>query len=371
MRIACRISRRTGLRRGVILITALWVLSILAFLAWNLVQRVRIEMALADYRSDDLEVEAWMDAALARALWALREPRDEDANHYGEIWAAAPALTEEALLSRDGGGKEKEGVTVDWRVEDEAGKINLNLASEAVMQSLFETYYGSDVEAELLAKCIVDWTDRDDEGPGERDYYLSLPAPHLPANDAMADLEELLLVRGVTPELFESGPPAGSRKDAAQPWNFPESEEDDDAAPGLVRLLTVEGDGTLNVNTAPRRVLEAVFRTMSDVAEAGALARQMDERRRGEDGKFGTDDDSPFLSTGEVTEFVSDSIFQQAAAAGVPLGVVASAFTVRVSVAMEAARIERTGWARVRGEGEGVQLVAWHRDRFSRQRNQP
>lgn len=366
MRMASQRSGRSGLRRGVILVTALWVLSILAFLAWNLVQRVRIEMALADYRSEDLEAEAWMDAALARALWALREPRDEEANHYGEAWGEAPALAEEGLLSR--GGAAGEGVTVDWRVEDEAGKINPNLASEAVMQSLFETYYGSDVEAELLAKCIVDWTDEDDEGPGERDYYLSLPAPHLAANDAMADLEELLLVRGVTAELFESGLAGGSGKNAAEPWNFPESEEDEDAAPGLVRLTTVEGDGTLNVNTAPRRSLEAVFRTMTDVAEAATLARQMDERRRGEDGKFGTDDDSPFLSTDEVTEFVGDAIFQQAAAAGVPLGVAASAFTVRVTVAMEAGRIERTGWARVRGEGEDIQLVAWHRDRFSRQR---
>lgn len=367
MRIGFRISGRPGLRRGVILVTALWVLGILVFLAWNLVQRVRIEMALADYRSDDLEAEAWMDAALARALWALREPRDEDASYYGESWAEAPALMEEGLLTRESG--QRDGVTVDWRVEDEAGKINVNLASEAVLQSLFETYYGSDVEAELLAKCIVDWTDEDDEGPGERDHYLSLPSPHVPANDAMAHLEELLLVRGVTPELFESGLPAEDREDAAQPWDFPESEEDDDAAPGLVRLMTVEGDGTLNVNTAPRRVIEAVLRTMTDPGEAATLARQIDERRRGEDGKFGTDDDAPFLSPGEVTEFVGESIFQEAAAAGVPLGVTASAFTVRVSVTMEAGRIERAGWARVRGEADDVQLVAWHRDRFSRQRN--
>ncbi|MCP4191458.1 MAG: general secretion pathway protein GspK [Planctomycetaceae bacterium] len=56
-----------------------------------------------------------------------------------------------------------------------------------------------------IADAILDWIDEDDEPRqygAEIDYYSSLPQPYAPKNGPLETLEELLLVRGVTPDLL-------------------------------------------------------------------------------------------------------------------------------------------------------------------------
>src|SRR5262249_55773334 len=58
---------------------------------------------------------------------------------------------------------------------------------------------------EQIADAILDWIDPDDdprEQGAERDYYASLPHPYAPRNGPLASIDELLLVRGVTPALL-------------------------------------------------------------------------------------------------------------------------------------------------------------------------
>ncbi len=354
-------------RRGVVLVVTLWVLSILAFLAWNLVHRVRLELALTDYRSDDLQAEVLLDAALARALWALRQDENPEFDHPGEWPAGDASLLEEGLLRIE--GAETEMPRVEWRIEDEAGKLNVNLVDPIVLRSLFETYYGFDIESDSLAEYIVDWTDEDDQGSAESDYYETLPSAYVPRNESFPYLEELRLVRGVTAGLYELG--VTSVEDVSYESNPPDggNENSEIDARGLRNILTVEGGGTLNVNTAPRRVLEAVFRTLTDVAEAGNLARILDQRRRGADGRFGTEDDEPFLDQNDLSDYLEEELMDQATAYGVPLGVRSGVYTIHASVSFESRRIERSGWARVRGSGPDLELVAWNRERYSHSSN--
>ncbi|MGB1926861.1 MAG: type II secretion system protein GspK, partial [Rubripirellula sp.] len=52
---------------------------------------------------------------------------------------------------------------------------------------------------------ILDWLDEDEESRefgAEAEYYNSLPTPYSPANGPLQTVEELLLVRGVTPNLL-------------------------------------------------------------------------------------------------------------------------------------------------------------------------
>ncbi len=56
-----------------------------------------------------------------------------------------------------------------------------------------------------IADAILDWLDEDDDTRtfgAEADYYQSLATPYAPANGPMANLDELLMVRGVTPQLL-------------------------------------------------------------------------------------------------------------------------------------------------------------------------
>lgn len=58
---------------------------------------------------------------------------------------------------------------------------------------------------EDVADAILDWMDADDEPReygAERDYYASLSTPYAPRNGPLQTVEELLLVRGVTPQML-------------------------------------------------------------------------------------------------------------------------------------------------------------------------
>lgn len=56
-----------------------------------------------------------------------------------------------------------------------------------------------------VAEAILDWLDEDDDprpNGCEADYYMTLPTPYTPKNGPIDSIEELLLVRGVTPEML-------------------------------------------------------------------------------------------------------------------------------------------------------------------------
>lgn len=58
---------------------------------------------------------------------------------------------------------------------------------------------------EDIADSILDFVDADDEAREygcERDYYNQLPTPYSPVNGPLQSIEQLLLVRGVTPQLL-------------------------------------------------------------------------------------------------------------------------------------------------------------------------
>jgi uncharacterized membrane protein YgcG len=75
-------------------------------------------------------------------------------------------------------------------------------ATPSAARDLLLTVPGMD---EYLADAILDWIDEDDEPREfgcEIEYYSSLPAPYAPRNGPLITVEELLLVRGITPELL-------------------------------------------------------------------------------------------------------------------------------------------------------------------------
>lgn len=75
-------------------------------------------------------------------------------------------------------------------------------SSDSIAQSLLMALPGMTVD---VADCILDWLDEDDEPRpfgAEVEYYSTLPTPYQPANGPITSVEELLLVRGVTPAML-------------------------------------------------------------------------------------------------------------------------------------------------------------------------
>lgn len=72
----------------------------------------------------------------------------------------------------------------------------------SLAQSLLLTLPGMTIDT---AEAILDWLDPDDEPRpfgAESEFYSTLPTPYEPRNGPIDSVEELLLVRGVTPELL-------------------------------------------------------------------------------------------------------------------------------------------------------------------------
>ena len=95
-----------------------------------------------------------------------------------------------------------------YGLENESARLNLNtvlLADSSggdAARKLLMTLPGM---TESIADAILDWIDADDDARqlgAERDYYASLPRPYAPRNASLGSIEELLLVRDVTPALL-------------------------------------------------------------------------------------------------------------------------------------------------------------------------
>ena len=109
-----------------------------------------------------------------------------------------------------------------------------------------------------LVPAIIDWIDNDDkvthlpfikyENSGaELTYYRNLETPYKCKNAPLEATEELLLVKGITQDIFES----------------------------MRDHITVYGDGKININCASKHVVESLSEKMDS-----ALARMIIERRK-------------------------------------------------------------------------------------------
>ncbi len=132
----------------------------------------------------------------------------------------------------------------------------------------------SEEEVSLIVDAITDWVDVDDEEKGIEDtesgYYLSRQPPYSSRNGPFEYIEELLLVRGITPELYFG---TGEIK-------------------GLRDFVTVYGDdGKININSASVELLQAMG---TDITEE--LAQKLIDFRADEDNKTVLEDNSWYKS---------------------------------------------------------------------------
>ncbi len=94
------------------------------------------------------------------------------------------------------------------RIENESGKVNINLADKRLLQGVLSGFAIDESEKDVITDSILDWRDTDRNhriNGAEDDYYQSLAEPYDAKDDAFDSIEELLLVRGVTPEIYYQG----------------------------------------------------------------------------------------------------------------------------------------------------------------------
>lgn len=91
------------------------------------------------------------------------------------------------------------------RLVDESGKININRVNEDTLRLIFTNLGIDEIRRDILVDSIMDWRDADDlhrTNGAENDYYASLSPPYTAKNGPLDSVEDLLWIRGMTPELF-------------------------------------------------------------------------------------------------------------------------------------------------------------------------
>lgn len=133
-----------------------------------------------------------------------------------------------------------EAGVISIAIEDQDGRLDLNRIVDAAGVNVIPQYrdrlarllenLGTDNDLELV-DALLDWLDKDDDpsglGGAETAYYQTLAAPYPAKNGRLDTLDELLLVKGFTPEVVQQ----------LSPW------------------VTVHGGAALNLNTAGSEVI--------------------------------------------------------------------------------------------------------------------
>ena len=126
---------------------------------------------------------------------------DELASYRGRFTIVAPDMSQGYYQN------------LRYGLENESAKLNLNslLSDEDSPSAKDDGPTPSDRLMlipgmnEAVAEAILDWLDQDDSPRtqgAEADYYQSLTPAYLPRNGPLSQLDELLMIQGVTPELL-------------------------------------------------------------------------------------------------------------------------------------------------------------------------
>ena len=169
---------------GFALLIVLWSMGLLALIGAQITGSARTQTRLAANLRANAVVEAAADGAVQQAVLRLLQGswKNDDLRQVrvGAAW-------------------------VEIRLEDQAGQINPNTATNSVLQGLLANLGLDQARAAALAKAIVDWrTDvRSPQSGGARiDPYRAAGLPYGSANRPFESVEEIGLVLGMTPQLF-------------------------------------------------------------------------------------------------------------------------------------------------------------------------
>lgn len=292
-------------RSGIALVVVMIAVAVLSLLAAAFAYSMKVETKLAQNANSEVEL-LWLGRSgveyaryiLAQQLAVVNEPYDS----LNQKWAGGPGgigSTNSVLstLSLDnyplGDGH------FSIKITDLERKVNINMADQQMLEQAFILMGGDASQGEAVSSSILDWIDPDDDthiNGAESDYYQGLDPPYFAKNAPIDDLSELLLVKGVTPEMYWGSAAAGHTVAAFQQKQgfagFNEAPES--YSVGLKDIFTPISTGRININTASSTVLQMI--PMVDENIATEIIRQ----RAGPDGVDGTDDDTPFANVGEL-----------------------------------------------------------------------
>jgi len=296
------IKKSTNKERGFVLVAVLLIIAVLVTIILEFNYESRLKLHLSDnfyYASKALN---YAEAGLAIAMAMLKQNEnmlyDE---RYSPLFSGAVQIPVES-----------DYCTI--LVKDESGKININALKTSdgkivrsrvdnmlkLIDLLNNQYQEESPISYSLVPAIIDWVDydgevtflpfvkRENEG-AESEYYEDLINPYSCKNAPFDTLNELLLVKGMTAEIFNGR--AGDKTKNIKPVD------------GMERFLTIYGDGKININEASPMVILS----LSDKMSIGLMQNIVEERKIKRYGSVGQLQNVPGM-TPQVYESIRELI---------------------------------------------------------------
>lgn len=265
-------------QRGIALLLVLWVFMVLGVLALDFSQYMRDDAMASVNFADETRGYYVALAGMNKAIWDAMRARDEsgrgiggaaqtgrtrgngaghdgDDDEGGAMGSPRLGLRDDEIMPADGQWHQGtfNGAGYEVRITDESGKIPINKVEETLLTKVVTNILlgpnsqvrGVDRRAQAsvaeVVDAILDWRDPDNlprMHGAENDYYLGGKRGYPAKNAYFDDPTELLLVKGVTPELYYGV----------------------DGGPGLRDVVSVHNrSGQINVRTMTGPVIQALL----------------------------------------------------------------------------------------------------------------
>jgi len=268
--------------RGIALLITISVTTILVAAALEYNRRARFAVLSTAAARDRLTLSYMASSGVQIAMALLVQDKlDSNFDALNEDWANPEIIDE--LIQEIPFEAGKLAVTIT----DELSKIQVNALvqfpdshqfnpAQVLLWDQFLRYIRDEEDLQddsdpvAIVNSVKDWLDSADDDAttglsgAESSYYEDLDPPYASRNGPMQDLNELLLIKGITPQIFK----------------------DSQDAPGLESFMTVHGmtvgagtafnwPGRININTADAPVLAALLGLENqDLAQAIVEYRQ-------------------------------------------------------------------------------------------------
>jgi len=254
-----------GNNRGIALLITLTVITVLVVAALELNRRARSAVFSTAATRDRITLSQTAASGIHIAMAILaKDKKEPDTDSLQEDWADPEKISEilqdipfeegsVALTISDELGRIQANALVKFPEGREADILQIDLWDRFLRLILFANEL-DEVEPVTIVNSVKDWLDSGDDDAitgltgAESDYYQDIDPPYSCRNGPFTHIDELLLVRGVTPELF---------------YGVEEK-------PGISRYMTVYGvsgankenfsyEGKININTAELPVLTSLL----------------------------------------------------------------------------------------------------------------
>lgn len=181
-------------QRGVALLLVMWACTLLAILLGGYAVLAHTEGMQSNYQFEQARAHYAAEAGVMRAIYALQAPSINDR------WVADGRMY---VMPFD---QAKIGVSITA----ESGKVDINSATPDVLTNLLRNIGVDAGHAGAIAQAVIDWRSfpiSPQQVAQRKGAYAAAGRDYGPRNGPFASVEELQMVLGVTPEMYQKVAP--------------------------------------------------------------------------------------------------------------------------------------------------------------------